>query len=140
MNKIACCIAFLTSCIASFELPAATSETHFSPEEWRLRAQESSVLDTNRNFNRVDEFKGFLRDYDLIGMQRDEVIRLLGAEDARSGYVLLAAHDSDCNVELRYIDGKVNCWRLSGFKLRNLNWQYKNVVWTSIGYKFDSKK
>lgn len=107
---------------------------HFDPKEWR---------DPSKQFYRMRNFAHFLKDYDLIGMPKAEVHRLLGpGHNARMGpgviigtiesYSLTSGMcgNSGTGFDIAYEGYTVKRWRMSRRMEveSNNNWITENMV------------
>ncbi|HEY9757328.1 MAG TPA: WG repeat-containing protein [Oculatellaceae cyanobacterium] len=99
----------------------------FNSSDWKQ-------MDGRQSYQRCAEFEKFLRDYDLIGMQKDEVIRLLGGADN----IWLSQGDcgnSYLGLHIEYENELVKRWRqVYGDQLMDT----KNSTWVTTNYRHDT--
>ncbi len=116
------------------DLRTLKSDGHFSSTLWNSPELGSTGM------NRIDEFAKFLRDYDLIGMTRGNVKKLLGKPEQNGAYYLAyPRRDKDLlwvGFEIEYEDLKVKQWRevwgsKTGGKTSDASWTTTNVVFDS---------
>jgi hypothetical protein len=119
----------LTNLSSGMEVIAA--ESQFSPQAWKQELTPQSVKGSYAKYIwRDEEFKKLLRDYDLIGMSRMQVVSLLGDPDRKIGYVLHAGGDILLDLEIQYESDQVKRWRLKGSGMDTAGpWQTTNVLW-----------
>jgi hypothetical protein len=116
----------------------AVDSSQFSPQSWKELLIAHSVKGTRRTtIWRDEEFKKFLRDYDLIGMSQVQVVSLLGSPDRKVGYLLHAGGDTLLDVEIQYESDRVKQRRFKGFSKSDVGpWQTTNVLWEADGMVF----
>jgi len=102
--------------------------TGFSSEQWKSTGN-------NAPYNRIGQFELFLRDHNLIGMPKTELIELLGEPDVATSekdtmiYSLRAVGCINANVNLRIgLDKEtVQRWRYSYATQKDKTWVTRNV-------------
>jgi hypothetical protein len=103
------------------------SSVHFNPAEWKFQRDRDS------KFYGVDDFKKFTREYKVIGMSREQLIRLLGEPDniqkygpgKHETYQLTKGYfcgNASLVGDIRYKNGIVTGYRVGG------DWQTQNVA------------
>jgi len=102
-------------CFLRPQIRVIREEDPFSPKEWKDALTTPNPGDGNSVCRRV-QFRQFLRDYNLIGMSRKQVIELLGPDDFSGHYTILAGPCRAASVVcIRYgNDDIVTGWRFEG--------------------------
>jgi hypothetical protein len=113
------------------------TEGHFSKVAWLNGLKPKASTNGGMYMDRVDEFRKFLKDYNLIGMTEESVVEKLGQPDQQSlpysyGYAIYAAPiDSGATLFLDCENGKVKRWRLSSVG-KDGPWIDTDVYWTGL--------
>lgn len=82
----------------------------FTTASWK-----KAMLRSDKTVQRSPLFAAFLRQYDLIRMPRQQVLRLLGTPDGGTIYTLAADNiDFYTGVEIEFDHERVNRWRIRG--------------------------
>ena len=113
-----------------------TKDEGFSPIDWKDKAKGD-------HGSRIDQFRTFLREYNLIGMSRKELTDLLGAgslDGPFTEYSFLGSHCAEGNqgMEIQFEADKVARWRFVYF-MRTGPWVTTNVVLTYTTPAVDTK-
>jgi hypothetical protein len=116
---------------------AYADDSKFSPTLWKADLNFKTDVDGKTKYvSRVNEFEKLLRDYDLIGMKRSNIIALLGDEDRHDGGYLIQSGSDDMSVlQIEFVNEQVKRFRLRGFSHsgKSIPWQDRNVLWTTSG-------
>lgn len=106
---------------------------HFSKEAWEKALKVSS----NKTIDREDEFRRFLQDYNFIGMQKKEVVELLGEEDIQSQFhkpvytIISAPIDVGLTLAIDYKNDKVSQWQIESVGTSGPP-IHSNVLWCGL--------